>query len=186
MVKLPRTIRMDPSDTFVFDNAAEPGEWAVAGTFLFHGRRVDDLPRKQRNAFRSGFAGIESFGFSTLAVVAEATAEEEDAAIEQLAARLVDRLGAPDRETARPAAREEIAFAAELCRDHAVGTLLALHRTEEDGQVRERFRTLRQRADTPFADPSMRGHGKAFFIVETDEEDEPEEHLDLASLGSRR
>ena len=28
-VKLLRTIRLDPSDTFVFERAAEPGEWAV-------------------------------------------------------------------------------------------------------------------------------------------------------------
>lgn len=34
-LKLPRTLRLDPSDTFVFAQAAEPGEWAVTGTFLF-------------------------------------------------------------------------------------------------------------------------------------------------------
>src|SRR5262245_3275662 len=36
-VKLLRTIRLDPSDTFVFDKAAEPGEWAVSGGFAFAG-----------------------------------------------------------------------------------------------------------------------------------------------------
>ena len=36
-LKLPRTIRLDPSDTFVYACAAEPGEWAVTGTFLFFG-----------------------------------------------------------------------------------------------------------------------------------------------------
>ena len=34
-MKLLRTIRLDPSDTFVFDKAAEPGEWAVPGAFAF-------------------------------------------------------------------------------------------------------------------------------------------------------
>ena len=34
-VKLLRTIRLDPSDTFVFERAAEPGEWAVSGSFVF-------------------------------------------------------------------------------------------------------------------------------------------------------
>src|SRR5215213_3233541 len=34
-MKLLRTIRLDPSDTFVFDQAAEPGEWAVTGAFMF-------------------------------------------------------------------------------------------------------------------------------------------------------
>jgi hypothetical protein len=35
MLKLPRTIRLDPSDTFVFERAADPGEWAVSGAFVF-------------------------------------------------------------------------------------------------------------------------------------------------------
>ncbi len=180
MLKLPRTIRMDPSDTFVFETAAEPGEWAVAGAFLFHGRDIASLPRKMQTAFRAGFAGIESFGFSTLAVVSDARDEERRAATERLAAQLVARLGAPDVATAMPAAEEETAFAADLCRDHPVGTLLALHRTEEGGQIRERFRTLKPRQDTVLADPSMRGHDKAFFIIETDEDDEePEERHDL-------
>ena len=34
-MKLLRTIRLDPSDTFVFEQAAEPGEWAVSGAFAF-------------------------------------------------------------------------------------------------------------------------------------------------------
>ena len=34
-MKLLRTIALDPSDTFVFDPPAEPGEWAVSGAFRF-------------------------------------------------------------------------------------------------------------------------------------------------------
>ena len=35
-MKLIRTIRLDPSDTFVFARAAEPGEWAaVSCAFVF-------------------------------------------------------------------------------------------------------------------------------------------------------
>ena len=34
-MKLLRTIRADASDTFVFERAAEPGEWAVSGAFAF-------------------------------------------------------------------------------------------------------------------------------------------------------
>ena len=37
-MRLLRTIRLDPSDTFVFANAAEPSEWAVSGTFVFADR----------------------------------------------------------------------------------------------------------------------------------------------------
>jgi len=34
-MKLLRAIRLDPSDTFVFERVAEPGEWAVSGAFMF-------------------------------------------------------------------------------------------------------------------------------------------------------
>ena len=64
-VKLPRTIRLDPSDRFVFEPAAEPGEWAVSGAFLHADVDPDSLDGKQRTALRSGFLGVSSFGFST-------------------------------------------------------------------------------------------------------------------------
>lgn len=140
-LKLPRAIRLDPSDGFVFRQAAEPGEWLVTGSFLFDPAQVSGLDAKGRAAFRSGFLGVGSFGWSTLAVVTEATPEEREQAIDQLAGKLVERLGAPDFATARQAAEEEIAFAASLC-DHPAQTLLALHRTLEDGEICERFRTL--------------------------------------------
>ena len=94
-MRLPRTIRLDPSDGFVFAKAAEPGEWAVTGTFLFFGVDPANLSGKQRQAFRAGFLGIDSFGWSTLAVVTEASAEEREAAIALLAQRLVSHCGAP-------------------------------------------------------------------------------------------
>jgi hypothetical protein len=34
-VKLLRTIQLDASDSFIFEMAAEPGEWAVSGAFAF-------------------------------------------------------------------------------------------------------------------------------------------------------
>ena len=48
-LKLPRTIRLDPSDSFVYSRAAEPGEWAVTGTFLFFGADVENLSGKERH-----------------------------------------------------------------------------------------------------------------------------------------
>src|SRR5438270_1408071 len=114
-IKLPRTIRLDPSDTFVFEHAAEPGEWAVTGSFLFFDSAIPDLTAKARAAFRAGFLGVRSFGFSTLVVVSEASEGERDEAVEELAKHIHDRLGAPDIKAARAAAEEEIAFAASLC-----------------------------------------------------------------------
>mgnify|MGYP006171886571 CR=1 FL=1 len=89
--KLPRTIRLDGSDAVVFAQAAEPGEWAVAGTFLFAGRPADSLSRKEQIGFRTGFLGIESFGHSTLVVVSEASEEERAVAVAALAVIVGDR-----------------------------------------------------------------------------------------------
>jgi len=178
-LKLPRTIRLDPSDTFVYARAAEPGEWAVTGTFLFFGIDPETLAGKERQAFRAGFLGIDSFGWSTLAVVTEASAEERAAAVERLANQLVAHCGAPDLQAARPAAEEEIAFAQSLC-DHPPNTLLALHRAGEQSGIRESFRTLHQkvgRLDT----------ATAFRIIEVDDEEEGRaEELDIRTLAGKR
>jgi len=175
-MKLLRTIRLDPSDTFVFERAAEPGEWAVPGAFAFLGADPATLEGKARTAFRSGFLGISSLGWSTLVQVVEASEENRRAAIETLAACLVDHYGAPDLATARSAAAEEVAFAASLA-EHPPDTLIAVHRTHEEGEIRETFRTLRPRAG---AKP-LRAF--AFLQVEGEDEDTGEE-VDLRALGS--
>ena len=177
-LKLPRTIRLDPSDTFVYARAAEPGEWAVTGTFLFFGAETAGFSGKERQAFRAGFLGIDSFGWSTLVVVTEATAEERATAVDRLAQQLVAHCGAPDIETARAAAEEEIAFAQSLC-DHPANTLLGLHRTGDDTGIRESFRTLHRRVGR--LEPAG-----AFRFVEVDEEDAPGEEVDLVALSGGR
>lgn len=181
MSKLPRTIRLDPSDTFVFERAAAPGEWAVSGAFVF--RDCTDpatLGQKQRVALRSGFLGIESLGWSTLAIVTEATVAELNTAVEHLAAQLLTQFGAPDESAARAAAEEELAFAASLC-DHPPQTLLAVQRSIENGEIRERFRTLKPRQSAPGTD-RLHAHARAFTFHEIEGEDEPADHIDLPDL----
>ncbi|KPQ07947.1 MAG: hypothetical protein HLUCCA12_02440 [Rhodobacteraceae bacterium HLUCCA12] len=168
MTRLPRTIRLDASDTVVFAHAAEPGEWAVPGTFLFWGRDAESLTRKEAIAFRSGFLGLASFGHSTLVVVQPASTAERAAMVRQLAGQLVERLGAPDLATALPAAEEEVALAESLCRDHPENTLIALYRRFEGGNIREQFRTLTPRRETAFGQGYLQGHDRAFHIVEED------------------
>ena len=181
-MKLLRTLRLDPSDTFVFPRAAEPEEWAVTGSFLFWDVDPADLQGRERAAFRAGFVGVESLGFSTLVAVAEANGTEWDEAVRALSRHLLERFGAPSPEAAEAAAREEIDFAASLCA-HPVGTVVALHRTLEEGTVRERFRTLHRREGGAGGD-RLHAHARAFEFVEVDE---PEERVDLVDLmGSRR
>lgn len=173
-MKLLRTIRLDPSDTFVFEHAAEPGEWAVSGGFMFAGSNVAALTGKARTAFRAGLLGIASFGWSTLAQIVDADEDERMAATERLAQQLLSRLGAPSVAEAVAAAEEEMAFASSLC-THPAGTLIAVHRTSEDGEIREAFRSLRPREG---AQPL-----RAFSFLEVEGEEEPGETVDLAALA---
>jgi hypothetical protein len=180
MLKLPRTIRLDPSDTFVFERAAEPGEWAVSGAFVFWNRDMATLGQKQRVALRSGFLGIDSLGWSTLAIVTEATEADRRAMVERLAGQLLEKFGAPDLAAARLAAEEEVAFAASLC-DHASGTLLAVQRSVENGEIRERFRTLKPREAAADAD-RLHAHTRAFTFHEVEGDIEPAEEVDLHGM----
>jgi hypothetical protein len=173
-VKLLRTIALDPSDTFVFDVAAEPGEWAVPGAFRFWDRDGARLEGKERAAFRGGFLGVQSWGWSTLAQVVPATEADYRDLIDLLARQLVDRFGAPDIAAARMAAAEEVAFAQSLC-THPISSLIAVHRVAQDGEVRESFRRLQLREG--------QGHGKAFSFMEVVDDTGPDDSLRLADLG---
>jgi hypothetical protein len=173
-VKLLRTIALDPSDTFVFEVPAEPGEWAVSGTFRFCDRDLAKLSGKERSAFRSGFLGVQSWGWSTLVQIVPATEDDRTALVELLAMQLVDRFGAPDIATARAAAEDEVAFARSLC-THPISSLVAVHRSASDGEVRESFRRLRLREG--------QRHGKAFSFMEVEDDVEPDNDLNLADIS---
>jgi Family of unknown function (DUF6505) len=180
MLKVPRTIRLDPSDTFVFDRVAEAGEWAVSGAFVFLNQDPVTLGQKQRVALRSGFLGIDSLGWSTLAIVTEATEADRQAMVERLASQLLENFGAPDPEAARLAAEQEVAFAASLC-EHPAQTLLAVQRSVENGEIRERFRTLKPRPAAADGD-RLHAPASAFTFHEIEGDVEPAEQVDLLGL----
>ena len=177
-MKLLRTIRLDASDTFVFEQAAAPGEWAVSGAFVFWGSDASSLQGKARSAFRSGFLGVDSLGWSTLVQIVEASAADRATLVDRLAQRLVEHFGAPDLAAARAAAEEEVAFVESLC-TQPQDILVAVHRVYEDGAVRESFRTLRLRTG---AKPA-----RAFSFLEVEGEDDaqPSETLDLMGMAER-
>lgn len=173
-MKLLRTIALDPSDTFVFDVPAEPGEWAVSGAFRFCDRDPQGLTGKERSAFRSGFLGVRSWGWSTLVQIVPATEHDYRTLVELLAGQLVKRFGAPDLATARLAAEEEVAFAQSLC-THPVSTLIAVHRSASDGEVREVFRRLQLREG--------HGHSRAFSFMEVEDDSDPDRDFSLADMS---
>lgn len=176
-MKLLRTIRLDPSDTFVFEHAAEPGEWAVSGAFAFWHRDPAALEGKARSAFRGGFLSVESLGWSTLVQIVEAQESDRAHVVATLAQQLLRHFGAPDIAAATAAAEDEVAFACSLC-NQPQDTLIAVHRSHEDGEVRETFRTLRPREG---AKPA-----RAFSFMEVEGEDEqPADQVDLVALAER-
>ncbi len=141
-MKLARTIHFDDSDQNVFSRPAETGEWAITGGFEFSNWGEADLTGKARQAFANGWLGLTSFGRATFVAVAQIEPAELEALELALANHFVTLYGAPDVETARPAAAEEIAFMAELCEDHAPNTLLAVQRELTEAGVREQFRAI--------------------------------------------
>jgi hypothetical protein len=67
-----------------------------------------------------------------------------------------------------------------LC-DHPAQTLLAVQRSIEDGEIRERFRTLKPRQAMADAD-SLHAHASAFTYHEVEGDDQPAEEVDLLGL----
>lgn len=185
-MKLLRTVRLDRSDTFVFAEAAAPGEWASPGAFMFWDGDPALLEGKPRAAFRSGFLGLASFGWSTLVEVAEATPADIETITDTLARRLVEKHGAPDIATALAAARDEIEFAASLAA-HPLGTVIAQQRSvEPDGSVRERFRTIKTTLE-PGANTFAQGCVQPIGIGHDDDPGEPRiEEVDLVGLMEQR
>lgn len=176
-MKLIRTIRLDASDTFVFEKAAEPGEWAVSGAFVFWNRDAATMEGKARTAFRSGFLGISTLGWSTLVQIVEASDDDRLAVINTLAKQLVANFGAPTIGDAVAAAEEEVTFVESLCTQPS-DTLIAVHRTFEEGAVRESFRTLRPRSG---AKPA-----RAFSFMDVEGEDDgPADQVNLISMSER-
>ena len=159
-MKFPRTIRLDPSDVNVFPLAAEPGEWAVPGTSAFAHTEPQSLSRKEQLAFKSGWLGTASFGRSTMVQVVDITAEQYDDVVRLIADHLLSAYGAPDRDAAMTAARDEAAYAAGLC-DHPVNTLLAIEREFTDDGISERVRAIT-------AEPAG-AHTRVWEIVEDED-----------------
>jgi hypothetical protein len=134
------------------------------------------LDGKARAAFRGGFLGVRSLGWSTLVQIVQATEAERTALVALLAEQLVRHFGAPNIAAPNAAAEEEVAFAQSLC-TVPLDSIVAVHRTYEAGAVRESFRSLRPRDG---AKPA-----RVFSFLEVEGEEAPSEQIDLAALAER-
>lgn len=152
-MKFLRTARLDDSDDHVYSPAAVTGEPAVTGTFVFSfaEEAPETLSGKAGQAFRSGFLGLNSFGWSTIARIEEIDAVEYRHIVATLAQHLVDQYGAPSVDEALPFARQEIEYAASLC-DDSPGTMLVIERHADQEGIHECFRKVLPQPASQVAD----------------------------------
>ena len=141
-MKLARVIRLDQSDLEVFDSPADPGEWAIPGTFAYSNWSDNDLTGKARQAFTHGWLGLTSFGRASVVAVTTLTDAERAALTEHLAFHFTESWGAPSVEAARPVAAEEITQMIALCEDHPENTLIVVERSLSHAGVRDKFRLI--------------------------------------------
>ena len=140
MSKLLKTIRFDESDISVFHSAALQQEWAISCAFQFVDHQWEELDGKTRQAFNNGFLGLDSFGYSTFGCVVNITNSALIDAELLLAKHIYEKYGAPDLSSALKAAKEEIAYTIELCKDVPENTVFAVNREfSMDGKIKEAF-----------------------------------------------
>lgn len=137
-MRLLRCLRLDDSDDRIYPRVARGGEWLVTGTFKFtFGERAPEtLEDGEKAAFEGGFLGLESFGWSTLAVVAELDDVVYRQLLERLALHMRDEYGAPSLEDALQEARAELEFSASLA-EAPINTILSMRRRLTDEGVAE-------------------------------------------------
>ena len=141
-MKFARVIRLDDSDLNVFETVADPGEWAIPGTFEYSNWTDADLVGEARQAFAHGWLGLESFGRASVVAVAPITEAEQAQLTDQLAAYFVTAWGAPNVEAAWPVADEEIRHMGQMCAEQEQNALIVIERELSEAGVKERFRIV--------------------------------------------
>ena len=150
-MKFLATIRFDHSDDHVYEFAAGPDEWAIPGGFTYSHLPPEIIVGKTRQAFANGFWSLQSHGHSTFVSVAAIDQATMNALAQGLADHLLAAFGAPDRTAALEAAKAELDFVVDLCRDVDVNTVFTLRRvTDAAGEIREEFRTITPPRSAPY------------------------------------
>jgi hypothetical protein len=137
-----RVIRLDESDLEVFREAAEPGEWAIPGSFAYSNWTEAELEGKPAQEFKHGWLGLTSFGRASVVAVSTITQAEREALVDILAFHFTEAWGAPNLEAARPVAEDEIAHMIEMCSEQPINTLIVVERTLTEAGVNDRFRLV--------------------------------------------
>ena len=133
------------------------------------------LDGKPRAAFRSGFLGVPSLGWSTLVQIVEASEQDRARARRHVGGERCTSTSARPISPPRAPRRKRKSCSRPRSAIIPKDTLIAVRRTFEDGAIREAFRTLHPRG----------GHKpmRAFTFLEVEGEEEPGETVDLATLA---
>ena len=141
-MNLARAIHFDESDRNVYHSPARTGEWCLPGGFEFSDWTEGDLVGKARQAFASGWLGLETFGRVTFVAVTRIEPAEREALIEALAEHFVRMHGAPSAEAAYPVATQEVDAMVDLCDGVEPNRVMTVTRELGEAGVREAFRIL--------------------------------------------
>lgn len=141
-MNLARAIHLDQSDTLVFHRHARTGEWVISGGFEFSNWQQGDLTGKARQAFANGWLGLETFGRVTFAAVTRIEPEEYKALADNLAQHFVTIYGAPDLDSARAVALDELQQMVDMCDGQDANTILTVARELSDVGVNESYRII--------------------------------------------
>lgn len=147
MRRILRAVRLDASDEHTYPLAARPGEWVAVGSFFWtlSEEEPKQLQGAERQAFRNGFLGIETFGWTTLCAVEEIEDDMFTRVTCRLAEQMVAHFGAPSVDEALPYAREEME-ATEAVASRPLGALIAVVREFRNDEIEEQFRVVRDQA----------------------------------------
>jgi len=157
-----RAVKFDATEDHVFVTTALRDEIVVSGAFEFSDIAEEALTGKTAQAFAGGFLGVGSFGRTTFAVVSDITEAEFAQMIDDLTRHFIDIYGAPNRQEAERAARDEATFVEDLCKNNLLNTIFAVSRTLDDDGIHEEFRVIKPPADGI--------HTRIWNVVEDDEE----------------
>ena len=107
-MKIAKTVLLDQSDQKVFPITAKHGEWAVTGTFLFTDIDPTECSKKQQIAFRDGWLGIDTFGFSTFVQITTLSPDHKENVNRQLSTFIYETFAPPGMLYAIDAAKKEL------------------------------------------------------------------------------
>ena len=147
IMKLAKIILLDDSDKKIYPQPSKHGEWAITGTFMFSNVDHNYWTKSEQIAFRDGWLGLETLGYSTFVQITSLSKKQKHIIIERIASIIHERFHPPSDQVAVEAATDELNDMIALC-EHPIGTLLAINRELNEKDIQEKVRTVQLPTDS--------------------------------------